>query len=185
MKKIFFILASIFSAVGFAADGGHHAEGIPTEVYYQALNVSIFLAILVWAGKDKVRALFQNRSDEFHRLARETERARAEMESKKVDIIQRMERLKKTGPQDLEEAKQSAEKFLNQEIEKAKGAADKVGRDANAQIAADQNKLFEKLRLEALEMAVADAEGQLRAIDAGDKSRMGKQFGARVEGAIL
>ncbi len=166
-----------------SAHGTGHNEGIPTIVYYQAINVSIFIGILYWFGKDKVREFFSARLTEFHRLALETEQARKNLEHKKTDLVRRTQQLQTTSAQSLAEAKTEAEKMYLSEIEKTKGQAEKVSKDVEAQIITDQQKMIETLRQEALEMSVASAEQQLQGLDAGEKQKVAQNVQKRIEGA--
>lgn len=177
---------SLLIQIVFASSGGgHHEVGIPTVVFYQAINVALFVGILVWFGKDKVRAVFRDRLSEFHRLAQETEKARKDLEYKKADLVRRADQLHKTSQQSLQEAKQEAEKFYLEEIEKSKKQAQKIDKDAEAQIVADQQKLIEKLRIETLDMSVASAEQQMGALDTATKKQVSKNVQQRIEGASL
>ncbi len=183
MIAVFFdlLIQSVFASSG----GGHHEVGIPTVVFYQAINVAIFVGILVWFGKDKVRTVFQSRLSEFHRLAQETEKARKDLEHKKADLVRRADQLQKTSQQSLQDAKQDAEKFYLEEIEKSKKQAQKIEKDVEAQIVADQQKLIEKLRVETLEMSVASAEQQMNTLDANTKQQISKNVQQRIEGASI
>ena len=166
-----------------SAHGSGHNEGIPTIVYYQAINVSIFVGILYWFGKDKVREVFSSRLSEFHRLALETERARKNLEHKKSDLVRRTQQLQTTSAQSLVEAKAEADKMYLSEIEKTKGQAVKASKDVEAQIITDQQKMIETLRQEALEMSVAEAEQQLEGLDSGEKQKVAQNVQKRIEGA--
>ena len=180
------IILNLLIEIASASSGGHggaHNEGIPTIVFYQAINVSIFIGILYWFGKDKVREVFSNRLTEFHRLALETEQARKNLEHKKADLVRRTQQLQTTSAQSLVEAKAEAEKMYLGEIEKSKGQAEKVSKDVEAQILTDQQKMIETLRQEALEMSVASAEQQLKGLDAGEKQKVAQNVQKRIEGA--
>lgn len=178
-------ISLLIQTVYASSTGGHHEEGIPTVVFYQAINVSIFIGILVWFGKDKVRELFKSRLSEFHRLAQETEKARKDLEYKKADLVRRADQLQKTSQQSLLDAKQEAEKFYLDEIEKSKKQAQKIEKDIEVQILADQQKLIEKLRVETLEMSVASAEQQMSSLDGATKQNVSKNVQQRIEGAVL
>jgi F0F1-type ATP synthase membrane subunit b/b' len=176
-----FLIQNVFASTS----GGHHDEGIPAVVFYQAINVSIFFGILFWFSKDKVRALFQQRLSDFHRLAQETEKARKDLEFKKEDLVRRSKQLHETKQKSLEEAKREAEKIFNDEIEKSKNMSLKMSKDVEAQIKADQQKAIEKLRIETLELSVAAAETQISSIDTSEKQKINKQVQQRIEGATL
>lgn len=186
MKQLITTLISIlvFKSI-WAAGGGHHGDGVPAEVFYQLINVTIFVGIIVWFSKDKIKALFQNRYDDFMRLSLETEKARQELEHKKADIIRRAQTLKATSQESITTAQNDAEKFLQKEIARAREEAQRAGKDVDAQIRDTQAKLIEQLRNEALQMSVVSAEEQLTSLDTAEKNKLAKQFSQRVEGATL
>ena len=178
------LLIEIASASS-SAHGAGHEEGIPAIVMYQAINVSIFVGILYWFGKDKVRDLFSTRLNEFHRLARETEEARKNLEHKKSDLVRRSQQLKQTSAQSLDDAKVEAEKMYASELQKSNAQAEKVSKDAEAQIVSEQQKMMEKLRQEALEMSVSSAQEQFQKMDSGEKQKVSQNVQKRIEGASL
>lgn len=182
---LFFITLLVDLAAASSGGSGHHEAGVPTMVFYQAINVSIFFGILFWASKDKVRALFKQRLEDFHRLAQETEKARKDLEYKKADLQRRSDLLKTTQQQSLNEAQTEAEKIYKDEIEKSQRMAQKIAKDAEAQVLADAQKTIEKLRLETLEMSVEAAEQLLGGIDGSEKQKMTHRVQQRIEGAAL
>jgi F0F1-type ATP synthase membrane subunit b/b' len=180
------IFITLLVQYAFASSGGgHHQEGIPTVVWYQAVNVSLFFGILFWFSKDKIRATFQQRLTDFHRLAQETEKTRKDLEYKKEDLVRRATQLRSTSQQSLDDAKKEAEKFYNEEVEKSKKQSLKIAKDVEAQIISDQQKIIEKLRVETLELSVAAAETQISAIEASEKQKINKKVQQRIEGATL
>ncbi|MBY0383595.1 ATP synthase F0 subunit B [bacterium] len=182
---LFFLTQLVNFVFASSGGGGHHEAGIPTMVFYQAINVSIFFGILFWASKDKVRAVFQQRLADFHRLAQETEKARKDLEYKKADLQRRSDQLKTTQQQSIKDAQNEAEKFYNDEIEKSQKMAQKIAKDAEAQVLADTQKTIEKLRLETLEMSVGAAEQLLGGIEGSEKQKITQRVQQRIEGAVL
>jgi F0F1-type ATP synthase membrane subunit b/b' len=185
MKYIVVFLFMI-GAQAFANEGGgHEAHGVPKEVLYQAINLILFIGILVYFLRAKVRALFVGRFEEFTRVARETEQTRKNLEFKIADLIRRTEVLAQTSEKSLKNAKIDAEKVYLSEMDKTHQAAARADKEVDSQIHDDQTKLIEKLRTEALDMSIASAEEQLGRADGAEKSKITKQFNQRVEGAVL
>lgn len=184
-----FLLTTLLLIVAqaFAASGGHgggHGE-IPKETAYQALNLTIFIGLLVYFTRAKIRALFLQRYENFTRLARETEQTRKNLEFKIADIIRRTEVLEQTSQKSLQDAQRDAEKMLTTRLADAKESATRIENEVSSQINDDQKKIIEKLRNEALEMSVAAAEQELQSVSTADKDRITKQFNQRVEGATI
>lgn len=186
--KLIFSLILLIGAQALASEGGHgggHGSEIPKEVAYQALNLTIFIGLLVYFTRAKIRALFQQRYDNFTRLARETEQTRKNLEYKIADIIRRTQVLEQTSQKSLQDAQRDAEKMMAARLEDARQSAVRMENEVATQINDDQTKLIEKLRNEALEMSIADAEKQLQGTSAPDRDKVSKQFNQRVEGATL
>lgn len=171
-------------STAFAA-GGAHAEGIPGEVKFQALNIFVFLAILIYFAGPKVKALFAQRNEDFHKMARETEKARKDLENKKADLVRRARELRENYDQSIAQAQKEAEMVLQEQIAKAKEEASRILRDAEAQLKAESSKLVEKLRQETLEMSLANADRKLQALSQAEKGKINSAFVQRVEGAAL
>lgn len=186
MKTIIAALISILVlGVSVAHASGGEAHGIPGDVKFQLMNLSIFLVILIYFAGGKVIALFKQRYDDFHRVARETEKAKKELENKKADVIRLMEKLKTTYDQSLTEAQREAEQAMKDQIAKANEEVSRMASEAQAQLKSDYSKLMEKLRLEALEMSLAAAENKLKTLGAEDKAKVSSGFVGRVEGASV
>jgi len=165
--------------------GGHHVPEIPGETKYQVINILMFLGLLVYFTRAKVKAFFAGRYEEFNRLALETEKARKTLEGQKADLVQRTQKLKATSQQSIKDAEAQAEKAYATQIATAKETAAKMGTDVSQQIKDTEKKFIEQLRTEALELAMADAEKQLSAIDTNERMKITKSFPQRVEGATL
>lgn len=163
-----------------AAHGGHD---VPRVVLYQAINVAILFVILFLATRKTIPAFFTARYQDFMKQATEAARIKKELDDRKADLIRRTEQLRKTSAQSVEESKKDAEKMFITEVEKARANAVKIAKDALNVLAIDEQKLSEKLRLEALEMSVASAESQLK--EGSEKTRESGQFNSRVEGATI
>lgn len=176
--------ATLLYSSAFAA-GGAHGEGIPGEVKFQALNIIVFLAILIYFAGPKVKALFIQRNEDFHRMARETEKARKDLENKKADLVRRARELRENYDQSIAQAQKEAEMALQEQVAKAKEEASRILRDAEAQLKAESSKLVEKLRQETLEMSLANADSKLQALSQVEKGKINSGFVQRVEGATL
>jgi F0F1-type ATP synthase membrane subunit b/b' len=189
MKTLSLISMLLVSAVALASEhgaeaaAGHGHGGIPKVVMYQAINFAILCAILYWAGRKKVPAFFTGRYETFMKQATEAARIKKDLEDKKADLEKRMETLRRTSAQSLEDAKKDADKLYAQELEKARSNATQIGKDAANVLSIDAQKLTEKLRLEALAMSVAAAEEQLKTTAPAEKTKLNTQFQQRVEGA--
>jgi len=185
MKSIF-LFVLLIGASAFAAEGAAQGEeAVPKEVMYQAINLVLFLGIIVYYGRAGIKGFFEKRRDDFNRLARETEQTRKNLEFQIADIIRRTNTLEQTSQKSLSEAQTEAEKMYNNRVNEARQAATRLQNEVATQIGDDQKKLIEKLRTEALEMSVAAAEQNMKSAPAAEKSKVTQQFSQRVEGATV
>lgn len=185
LKKIFLSTPALFIAAKAFASGGGHETGIPGDVKFQALNLVVFLAILIYFAAPKVKQFFAQRNEDYHRLARETEKARKQLEDKKADLVRRAQELRKNYDQSIAQAQQEAEGVMQEQVNKAREEAARILRDAEAQLKAESAKLTEKLRQEALEMSIASADSKLQSMAGTEKAKINSSFANRVEGARL
>lgn len=183
MKTLLSVFAFLVSASAFASSA---APGeIPSDVKFQAINIAVFIGILIYFGGPKVKALFKQRNEDFHRVARETAIAKKALDDKKADVLRLTKQLRETSAQSLAQAKLEAEKAMNDQIAKANEEANRLVGEANSQLKSDYSKLMEKLRIEALELSLAAAENKLETLAAGEKSKVTTGFVSRVEGATV
>lgn len=183
MKTLIVILTFIISLSAFASGGAAHE--IPGDVKFQAMNLAVFLGILFYFGAPKIKALFKQRNEDFHRVARETAKAKKDLDDKKADVLRLTKQLRETSAQSLAQAKVEAEKAMNEQIAKANEEATRLSSDAQSQLKSDYSKLMEKLRQEALELSLEAAENKLETLAAPEKAKVNSGFAARVEGATV
>lgn len=169
----------------FAFASGSQSAGIPSDVKFQALNITLFLGIIIYFAGGKIKAFFAQRFEDFHRSARETAQARKNLENKKEDLIRLTQNLLATSEQSLAQAKREADEAMRDLVVKANEEALRIANEAQAQLKSDYSKLMEKLRMEALEMSMRSAEGKIQAMSAADKTKINAGAAQRVEGAAL
>ncbi|MCB9072667.1 MAG: ATP synthase F0 subunit B [Bdellovibrionaceae bacterium] len=178
------LLVFLMSVQAFAET--HGAEhGIPGDVKWQAANIIVFIGILVYFGGAKIKKMFSERNETYHRIARETEKARKDLENQKADLIRRAKALHETSSQSLAQAKADAEKAMQEQVGRAKDEATRIVSEAQSQLKSDSAKLVEKLRMEAVEMSMAAATSKLESLSAGEVTKLNATIPKRVEGATL
>lgn len=177
---IFTILVSAAAAASSAAPGE-----IPSDVKFQALNLAVFFGILIYFGGPKVVALFKQRNEDYHRVARETERAKKELEDQRADLVRRSLELRQNTEVTMAKAKTEAEQAMRDQVTKANEEVARLLADAQGQLTSEYSKLMEKLRVEALEMSLTAAEGKLESLDVATKTKVSSGFVSRVEGATV
>lgn len=163
----------------------HGAGGVPDMVFKQLVNVLILAAIIFFAARKKVKALFQQRSEDFYRQAREAAERKKALEDQKADLERRLSELKVKKEQDIQTAEIESQQFLAAEKLRAQQEAAKLDRDSEETLRAEEQKLIEKLRQEALEMSMVATEQSLGNLGGEEKAKVNKQFQPRLEGARL
>lgn len=180
ISALFITLVSISAAASSGAPGE-----IPADVKFQAMNLAVFFAILIYFGGPKVVALFRQRNEDYHRVARETEKAKKELEDKRADLVRRSLELRQNTELTLSKAKAEADLAMKDQVAKAQEESRRLANEAEGQLKSDYSKLMEKLRVEALEMSLAAAGTKLDSLDAATKTKVSAGFVSRVEGASV
>ncbi len=169
-----------------AAEAAHGAEGahaIPWDMIgLQAVNVVLFLVILVWFARKPVGDALKNRSlavgrqlDEATRLKEEAAARAADIESKLVSLGKRVEEMKA-------EASIEADKEAKRIEERAHADAARIKETAERTIREESTRARNELRGEAARLAVQLARETLkRSVTPDDQERLAREFLAAVE----
>jgi F-type H+-transporting ATPase subunit b len=177
------MLALYVSSLAFAAGGGegaHGAEahGVPWDmIALQAVNLVIFLAILVWFARKPIGDSLKNRSlgvkgqlDEAARLKDEAAARAAEIESKLVSLGKRVEEMKA-------EAAVEADREAARIAERAEADAARLKDTAERTIREETTRARNELRGEAARLAVQLARETLkRSVTPDDQERLAREF---------
>jgi F-type H+-transporting ATPase subunit b len=178
VRSALFVLASLAVAASAAAaeEAGGHA-GIPWgEIFKQAVNFSILVAVLVYFLRKPVGAYLSERSELLKKAIDEAARAREAAAEKLASIETRMEGLSR----EIEEMNRKMDLEADAEGERIRSAARaEIERlHAQVQFAADQelSKARAELRREAAELSSRAAEEIVRmAITPEDQERMARE----------
>ncbi|WP_457560524.1 F0F1 ATP synthase subunit B family protein [Caminibacter sp.] len=107
MKKIL-LIAGLFSATLFAAEGIGHTDIIP-----RTINFLIFVAILWYLAGDKIVRFFKERKENIAKRFQEIEEKLKESKEKKEALKAELNNAKKLAEEILENAKKEAEYIEN------------------------------------------------------------------------
>ena len=170
-------------AVEAAHGADHGAHGIPWDtIGISAVNVILFLGILVWAARKPVGDALKNRAlavssqlDESTRLKEEAAARAADIESKLVSLGKRVDEMKA-------EAALEADKEARRLEERAHADAARIRETAERTIREESTRARNELRGEAARLAVQLARETLkRSVTPDDQERLAREFLAAVE----
>ncbi len=122
LKQILLIMSFLFSGSLFAAGGSDHGEIPWKTIGFQAFNVSVLLFIIIYFGKSKVVALFEDRRKQFQ-LNFDKANALLEQATKQnQEIKQKLKHIKDTEAETLLKAKAESKQLT----ENAKNEVDQI-----------------------------------------------------------
>lgn len=168
-------------AHGGGAEGEHH--GVPWDVVaFQAMNVALFLGILVWAARRPIGDWVRNRSfavshhiDEAARVKDEAAARFSDIEAKLVSLDRRIDEMKAEA--DVEAKKEAAAI-----AERAVADAARIRETAERTIREESLRARNDLRTEAAALAVQLARETIkRNLSAEDEARLAREFLGAVE----
>ncbi|MGE5189678.1 MAG: hypothetical protein ACM3NF_06445 [Gemmatimonadota bacterium] len=166
-RRSLFVLVAVAAPVARALAAGEGeaagSVGVPWwEIFKQAVNVGILVAVLVYFLKKPLSSYLRERSELLRRSIEDAAKARAEAAEKLSDIQARMARL--SG--EIEEMNRRMESEAGEEAKRLHEAAQaEIARvREQSRFAAEQEvkKAREELRREAADLSAAAAEEMVR-----------------------
>lgn len=176
------LLLVVSTALAAGGEGGHGAPEIHwDQLAVAAVNLVLFVGILVWAGRRPIADALANRTravrqalDEAARLQDESQARFSDVESKLVALDRRIEDLKA-------EAAAEAEREEARLRERAEADARRIRESAERTIREEADAARAQIRGEAARMAVKLAEDILRRdVNPADQERLAREFLAAV-----
>lgn len=184
----FALLILISSAQAYAASGGH-GDGhgtYPTIVYWQAANLLIIFAGILYFSGAKIKATFVQRNKEFLAASEKSKAIQQEAEKKLKDIQNRLDVLEKTSAESIERARAEAADLRKQIVAEGQEAAERIKKEAEivaqAEIQNAQRALHAQVVKDSLHMA---QEILKKDVGQNDQQRLQEQFGKQIEGVRL
>jgi F0F1-type ATP synthase membrane subunit b/b' len=163
------------AALLFSSEEGEHASswlGLPITVW-QAVNLILFLAVLVYFVAKPMSAAFRKRQDEIEERRREAEKQKAAVERLSADIRERTAKLER----EIEEIRKQG--VVEGQAERAELAARadeevaRVGRETTEEIGRRVAAAREDLKRAAADLTASTAETILaREINDADRQRL-------------
>lgn len=177
------VVSSLVSGVALAAGGEHAADDHALrDVLFQALNLAILLAVLIYFGRKPITEFFADRREgiaselsEAADLLSEAEKRNSELQRRLVDLGAEVDGIR-------EEAGRRAEEEAERILADARASAERIRRDAQAAVAQELRRAQAELRDEAADLAMEIAARKLsEQVGDADRERLVDEFITRIQ----
>lgn len=180
MKSILLFAAAF--ALPFAASAAEGGHDIPSTVILQAINFTIFFALLVYFLRKPIREFFKSREQIYRQALLKGEAARREAEKKRRDIQARLRELEASADESLDSARTEATALKLQIQQDAEELANRLREEANRTTQLEVEKARAILREEMLAQSVALSRKLLADKMAdGDQKRLQTEFVDKIQ----
>ncbi len=169
-----------------AAGAGGHADGhIPFSelIIPQIINVTFFLALIIYFTKDMILGHFRTKYQQFHAAENAAAKAKEDAEKRHAEMQSKINNLTSTAEAEKAKAISSAEDLKVRLIESAKQQAEKLQKDAEITVGAELQRAIMTLRTETISKASEVAKAEMN--KTSDNSKLQKSFVSRVQGAQI
>lgn len=177
------LLALFAASVGEAAGAEHKSQAeMLRETAWQAFNLVVILALLVYFGRKPIADYFASRRQGIQAqlaqaadLLAQAEHRNADLQRKLVDLHAELESIR-------EASSRRAEEEAMRILAEARATADRIRRDAQAAVDQELRRAQAKLRDEAADLALELAARKLQTgVADADRERLVDEFITRVE----
>lgn len=166
------------------ASGGEHAadDHALRHVLFQALNLGLLLAVLIYFGRKPIANFFADRRETIATelsdaadLLSQAEQRNSELQRRLVDLGSEVDGIR-------EDAASRAEEDAERILADARATAERIRRDAQAAVAQELRRAQSELRDEAADLAMDLAARKLsEQVADADRERLVDEFITRIE----
>lgn len=183
LKTILLVLVQ--SAVAYASDGGEHhlptTQEIMKAVGPQLFNFGLFLCLLIYFLRKPIIGFFADRLNNYKSALNAASSALAEAQAKKNEIVNNIKNLEKTRAETINRARAEAEAMRNSIISEAKQTAQKFLEDAERTVKVEIEKAKLEIRDQLLKQSIVTAEKSLLdQLDDKEQKRLQKEFASKI-----
>ena len=176
MKKLV-LLCIVLSPIVLMAAHGEQEAGVPKMVYYQAINFTLFVALLFYFLREPVKAYFASKLEIYHKAIEKAEKVKKDYEHRSHDVREKLTKVKNTSHSSMEEATREAEMLKQNLLKEARDAAYHIRYEAKLMVKAEHDSAAEELKKEIFTLALAEANKNLSVqISEKEQSRLQKEF---------
>jgi F-type H+-transporting ATPase subunit b len=185
MKRFIPALIVLLPVLAFAAEHGGeaaHEGGVPKVVLYQAINIIILIAGLVYYTKDATIQFFKDRRATYVTAAHKSAVAREEAEKQFRDIKHKIDQLDLTEADSLAKARAHAEEIKQQLLAEAKEVSTRIREEAQLTVQLETKKAQRELREQLLKDSMEAARAVLaKDIGGNDHQKLQGDFVKSIE----
>lgn len=166
--------------------GGEHAEGIPTVVYWQLLNIGMVIAGLIYYTKNQIKAHFIDRRKTFLALAEKSKAAKLAAEKQYLEIKHKIDLLDSTTDESIARARSEAADVKKNLIQEAQATAAKIKIETKEAAEIESQKAYRNLKQQTIRDSLELAR-QVLTKDIGnqDHQKLQNDFAKNLSGASL
>ena len=173
MANVFVALFLILSAPAVAAGG----EGIPVgSIIVQAVNVLIFIGLMIFFVRPKMRAFFEDRRKAYDLAVNQAQALRQKADQEKREIEEKIANFQRLNTAELERAKQEAEALKQSMLAQGENLAANIRKEAAQAAENELNKAKQELRAMILQQALETSRNKFSELSSLDHKKMNQQF---------
>jgi F-type H+-transporting ATPase subunit b len=177
------LVIGLLPTLGRAAELSHGEthEGLPSVLWVQAFNFTIYLAILVFILRKPVKSYFYDRKEKFRQALIKAQAAHHEAEQRRLEIQARLEKLESTTSESIERAHEEASalrlKISQEAMELTKKLKDEALLTAQIEIERAKAELREEVLSQALKVS---RKALVEQINDQDHKRLQSEFASNI-----
>lgn len=149
-------------ASGPAGEHGHAEGGVPSTVYFQALNFFGILFILGFFLRKKIVGFFDKRHEELKLAVEESRRMRREVQKRHEDYTVKIQSIDKLTQEVLQKISQEGQQARERIISEAQKAAQLIEAEAHKTVEAEITKAKKQLIQDTLDASLSGAKELLK-----------------------
>ncbi len=186
MKYILPIFVLTMAAIANASEAGGGHEGaieVPVKlVTYQAINVVLMFAGLIYFLKDGVKKYFVEKRELFLASANKAEAARKSAEQEHMQIQVRLSQLESTADESVSRARAEAADMKKQLIAEAEALSKKIKEEAALAAKLEVEKAKRDLRASLVQDSIESARTNLNTkVSSDDQQRLQSNFISNIQ----
>lgn len=182
MKVLFTLLLTTSFSIGAMASGGSDSHGVPTVVYYQAINVFLIVIAGIYFGRSKVAQFFKQKRSQFLMDQNKAQSALQQAQELNDQVKRRIEKLRITQTEVLAKAAIDALELKRQMIANAKLSAQRMQDEAQQMAKLQIEKAKKELRIQLIADAIEISKRDLTSkATSADQKKLQEDFISKVQ----
>ena len=163
-------------AGSFLVEQDHHG-GPPKVVFYQFLNFLLFIGLLFYLLKDKVKSFYQNRFDLFQRQFNVARKEREEIESSYRGYQQKLEQMNLTSEDQIANAREEASATKVRMLDEAHIESERIQKEAQTLLDLEHKRAKRLIQAEFVDKIIDKIQSEIsKSITDEDKKALIKKF---------